>query len=95
MEYLQLTWYNWGNVCDFIDRKNFITGVHLDDISKCALTNSRTSNTIGLYMKIKEELVLVKQNDYIIKENNTYKVMTEIQFERKRKLEKIGKIESR
>jgi len=89
MEHLQLTWTNWGNICDFIDKKNFITGVHLDDISKCTLPNDQTSNTIGMYMKMEEELVLVKQNDFIIKENNTYKVMTELQFERKRKLEQI------
>lgn len=30
MEHLQLTWTNWVNICDFIDKKNFITGVHLE-----------------------------------------------------------------
>jgi len=89
MEYLQLTWVNWSHICDFIDKKNFVCGVNLDDNTKCALPNTQISNTIGMYMKIEEKIVLVKQNEYIIKENNTIKIMTQIQFDRKRKLEKI------
>jgi len=89
IEYLQLTWSNWSHICDFIDKENFITGVYLHDNTKCALPNNQSSNTIGMYMKIEEKIVLVKQNEYIIKENNTIKIMTQIQFDRKRKLEKL------
>jgi len=88
MEYLQLNWENWSDICYFIT-EYFVVGVYLDDKTKLPLDEKNTSNTIGLFLKLNNEKVLVKQDDYIIKENGTIKIMSQLQFDRKRKLEKL------
>jgi len=93
MKYVKLNWSNWNYICSFVDNKYFITGVFLDDKTKKPLTIGLNSNTIGLYLKINNKDILVKQNDYIIKyNNNTIKVLTNTQFNRLQKLKKLKKI---
>lgn len=92
MEYLQLTWSNWSYICDLIPKENFITGVYLDDNTKQPLDDERTSNTLGLYIKLNGGKTLVKEGEFIIKDNNSITILTELQFNRKQKLEKINKI---
>lgn len=82
MEFIQLTWSNWSNVCEFVSKENFIIGVFLDDDTKLPIENDKhTSNTIGLLLKLNNRKILVKQDDYIIKENDTIKIMNQIQFD--------------
>ena len=100
MEYLQLNWENWNEICTFTS-KWFITGVFLNDKTKIPIEQPHgkdgltiSTNTIGLYLKLNGEKVLVKQDEYIIKEKSRFgktkiKILTKIQFDRKRKLEQI------
>lgn len=90
MEYLQLNWRNWSDICVFV-KDYFVIGVYLDDKTKQYLNENHTSNTIGLFLKLNDKEILVKQDEYIIKENNTIKIMNQLQFDRKRKLEKLRK----
>ena len=89
MEFIQLTWTNWSHVCDFV-KGHFIRGTYLDDNTKQPLDNTNhTSETVGLFLKLNDRIVLVKQDDYIVKENDTIKIMNQLQFDRKRKLDII------
>ena len=95
MEYIQLTWSNWNKICDFT-KKWFITGVYLDKNKQPLFgpydsPDYRTATeTVGLYLKLNGKICLVKQNDYILKENEQLKIMNETQFIRKQKLDKIN-----
>ena len=89
MEFIQLKWENWSDICYFI-KDCFIVGTYLDNKTKLPIENDKhTSNTIGLFLKINDNKVLVKQDDYIVKENDTIKIMNQLQFDRKRKLDII------
>jgi len=89
MEYLQLNWENWNEICEFVGKGYFIVGTYLDDETKQPINKDNSSNTIGLFLKLNNEKVLVKQDDYIVKENNTIKIISQLQFDRKMKLEQL------
>ena len=90
MEYIQLKWDTWSDVCDFIDSSNFISGVYLDDLTS-EITYEGCSNTVGLLMKRKNgEKLLIKQDEWIVKDNGEYYSTQDIEeYKRKVKLQKI------
>ncbi len=89
MEYIQLNWKNWHQVCNFVT-DIFIVGVYLDNITKTPTPNN-TSDTIGLYINLDNQKTLVKQGEYIIKnKNKKIKILSELKFERKRKLQQLN-----
>ena len=65
VEVEQLTWENWGNVCDFITLPwgdDGVHGVYADDG-----VPSDTGERIGLIIPTLEGNMLAVENDYIIK----------------------------
>ena len=89
MEHIQLTFRNWNSVCDFT-HDFFIEGTYLDKNGNQIASYTNHFDNIGLFLKIDNEKVLVKQDEYIIKENGKLKILSELQFERNQKLEQIG-----
>ena len=72
IEAMQLTWANWGQICDFVPKPWFDRGVFLDDTTKEELPEDHTSNTIGLRMNTLESnkktgSLLATQGDWIVK----------------------------
>jgi len=92
-EHIQLTWRNWNKICNFIPKENFIEGIHLTTNNTPVDYESDpfpvNLDKIGLKLNINDEKKLAITNDYIIKQNGKLKIMSELQFERKQKLDEI------
>ena len=92
MEYIQLIWENWDDVCDFVEDENFIKGTLLDKnmnpTSNIGLNNN--SSHIGLFVRIIGKEILVVENQYLIKEDDELKIMDDIVFNRKRKFRNLN-----
>lgn len=61
---VQLTWANWGEICDFVPEPWFGRGVFLDDAGNVVEGSSR----IGLIIKtLESNEFIAQQDDWIIK----------------------------
>jgi hypothetical protein len=73
IEALQLTWSNWGEICDFVPKPWFVRGVWLDDNGKpmpTDQTNFRAHGNAGLGLilqTLESEEFLARGDDWIIK----------------------------
>lgn len=65
IEAVQLTWANWGEVCDFVQLPWGPEGVHGCHSAKGVESDS--GEKIGLIIPTLEGNMLVNENDYIIK----------------------------
>jgi hypothetical protein len=64
---VQLSWGNWEEICDFVDKAAFGGGVFLDDETFEVLPEDRYSHTMGMIIHTLEGDHLARQGDYIIK----------------------------
>ncbi len=88
MEHIQLTWRNWNKICEFVSEDIFIEGTYLDSNNKVSELN-KDFTKIGLFLNINNIKCLATTNDYIVKENNKIKILSELQFIRRQKLENL------
>lgn len=62
----QLTWENWGRICEFVPHPWFVRGCRLDAQGK--ETSDSSSERLGLVLKTLESQEFVaKEGDWIIK----------------------------
>lgn len=66
VEAIQLTWSNWNEICDFVDKEYFGGGVYLDLLGN-EMPEGQGSDIIGLKINTLEGIMLAVQDDYIIK----------------------------
>lgn len=80
-EALQLTWENWGDMCDFITVDGF-RGVYLDEKGVPLEDHDGVTDTMGALIPGKYgEVYVAKEGDYVARvEEDEYYVVTEEDF---------------
>ena len=64
----QLTWRNWGRICEFVPKPWFVEGCYLDSEGRETKEPARIDSHIGLKMQTLEgQQFLAQENDWIIK----------------------------
>ena len=70
IEAVQIKWGLWGELCDFVGKELFYGGVYLDQETSEELPEGKSSQKLGIKIKIANKIVIAKQNDYIVKDVN-------------------------
>jgi hypothetical protein len=63
---IQLTWENWGHICDFIPKEQFGGGCYLNENNEILPDNSGYGK-MGLLINTLEGKMIAAENDYIIR----------------------------
>lgn len=71
IEAIEVSWENWNELCDLLPNDVFVSGVYLSDSGEI-LTDNKTSNTMGLIIKLDGYRYVLPQGDYVVKVNDKY-----------------------
>ena len=68
IEAVQLTWANWGEICDFVSNGYFVCGWYVNPMTLEKYENPEKDTVLGLEIKTLEGNHIAVENDWVIKE---------------------------
>ena len=89
MQEIRIEWGLWNEICDFVPKSQFISGIFLDEYDK---EIEDCTNKLGLKMYINGHIRIGKENDYLVKRNNKCFIINEKQILLRNKLRKCKMI---
>jgi len=67
VEAVQLTWENWGQVCELLGNETFRRGAVGTFLDENGYPTKDVTDRIGLFLPTEEGVMLARQGDWIIK----------------------------